>query len=65
MIDTFYKEFHESVNDAMQNTSRANRERLLGKDPKTSANVYAKLSKYGPMVQIEKTMMNKSQSMQE
>ncbi|HQQ21361.1 MAG TPA: topoisomerase C-terminal repeat-containing protein, partial [Bacteroidales bacterium] len=52
MIDTFYKGFHESVNQAMQHTSRANRERLLGQDPKTSANVYAKLGKYGPMVQI-------------
>ena len=52
MIDTFYKDFHESVEQAMQHTSRANRERLLGQDPKTSANVYAKLGKYGPMVQI-------------
>lgn len=51
MIDQFYLSFHQSIEDAMLNSNRASGERLLGQDPKTNANVYAKLGKYGPMVQ--------------
>ena len=52
MISQFYGDFHHSIEDAITYSTKASGERLLGADPKTNANVYAKLGKYGPMVQI-------------
>lgn len=52
MIGNFYERFHNSIETAISHSSKASGERLLGQDPKTTANVYAKLGKYGPMVQI-------------
>lgn len=52
MINQFYDDFHHSIEDAITYSTKASGERLLGSDPKTNANVYAKLGKYGPMVQI-------------
>ncbi|MBP1672553.1 MAG: topoisomerase [Bacteroidetes bacterium] len=52
MIDNFYNNFHHSIEEAISHSSKASGERLLGQDPKSMANVYAKLGKYGPMVQI-------------
>jgi len=52
MIDRFYGPFHKSVNDALEDEGRANGERLLGKDPKSGKNVYAKIGRFGPMIQI-------------
>lgn len=52
MINHFYGDFHHSIEDAITYSTKASGERLLGADPKTNANVYAKLGKYGPMVQI-------------
>ena len=52
MIENFYEGFHNSIETAISHSSKASGERLLGQDPKTMANVYAKLGKYGPMVQI-------------
>ena len=52
MINNFYGDFHHSIEDAITYSTKASGERLLGSDPKTNANVYAKLGKYGPMVQI-------------
>jgi DNA topoisomerase I len=52
MIDNFYNSFHHSIEEAISHSSKASGERLLGQDPKSMANVYAKLGKYGPMVQI-------------
>ena len=52
MINQFYGDFHQSIENAITYSTKASGERLLGADPKTNANVYAKLGKYGPMVQI-------------
>ena len=52
MMNQFYGDFHHSIEDAITYSTKASGERLLGADPKTNANVYAKLGKYGPMVQI-------------
>ena len=52
MIDQFYQNFHNSIENAISHSSKASGERLLGQDPKSLSNVYAKLGKYGPMVQI-------------
>ncbi|MCR4964470.1 MAG: type I DNA topoisomerase [Bacteroidales bacterium] len=52
MIERFYSDFHHSVDNALNYSSKASGERLLGYDPKTNEKVFAKLGKYGPMVQI-------------
>lgn len=52
MLQRFYGGFHQSVDNAMNFSTKANGERLIGYEPKTNAKVFARLGKYGPMVQI-------------
>lgn len=52
MIDSFYKPFHETTVHTEQNSERATGERLLGIDPSSGRNVYSRLGRFGPMVQI-------------
>lgn len=52
MIDGFYKPFHTKIENTEANSERGRSERLLGTDPKTGKNVYAKFGKYGPLIQI-------------
>lgn len=52
MLHSFYTPFHNEVEDTLENADRANGERLLGIDPTTGKNVYAKVGRYGPLVQI-------------
>ena len=52
MIKSFYKDFHPTVEDVSANAERAKGERLLGVDPESGKNVYARLGRFGAMVQI-------------
>lgn len=52
LLKNFYKDFHTNVQEVTEKAERAKGERLLGKDPETGKNVYAKLGRYGAMVQI-------------
>ncbi len=52
MIDKFYKEFHPTINETLEKADRVKGERLLGEDPESKKNVYAKIGRYGPMIQI-------------
>lgn len=52
MIKTFYTDFHSKVEDVATNAERAKGERLLGIDPESGKNVYARLGRFGAMVQI-------------
>jgi DNA topoisomerase-1 len=52
MLHSFYTPFHNEVETTLENADRANGERLLGIDPTTGKNVYAKVGRYGPLVQI-------------
>ena len=52
MIQRFYGDFHDSVDHALNYSTKASGERFLGYEPTTNAKVIAKLGKYGPMVQI-------------
>lgn len=52
MISRFYSPFHTSVETTLEESARANGERLLGVDPKSGKNVYARIGRFGPMVQI-------------
>ena len=51
-IKNFYSKFHEKVIDTTENADRFSGERLLGVDPESGKNVYARIGKFGPIVQI-------------
>ncbi len=51
-IGEFYKDFHPKVTETLKNTGKYHGEKLLGVDPDSGKNVYAKLGPYGAMVQI-------------
>lgn len=52
MLHSFYTPFHTEVETTLETADRANGERLLGVDPVSGKNVYAKVGRYGPLVQI-------------
>jgi DNA topoisomerase-1 len=52
MIRQFYNQFHPTVEQVTEKSEKVTGERLLGQDPKTGKNVYAKIGRYGPMVQM-------------
>lgn len=52
MIKKFYSGFHENVEDTLENSERATGARELGKDPGSGRPVYARIGRYGAMVQI-------------
>ncbi|MBO4281834.1 MAG: type I DNA topoisomerase [Bacteroidales bacterium] len=51
MMTAFYKNFHQSIETTLETSEKASGERLLGVDPATGYNVYAKLARYGAVVQ--------------
>ncbi len=52
MIADFYYPFHEKVEKTLKETGRDFGTRLLGDDPESGKPVYAKIGKYGPIIQI-------------
>ena len=52
MIKEFYSPFHKQVVETLETSERASGERLLGTDPKSGNNVYVRIGRFGPMVQI-------------
>jgi len=52
MLHSFYNPFHTEVETTLETAERATGERLLGLDPATGKNVYTKVGKFGPLVQI-------------
>ena len=48
----FYDNFHPKIEDVEEHAERATGERLLGVDPKSGKNVYARMGRYGAMIQI-------------
>ena len=55
MMTNFYSKFHPRIADVEENADRANGERLLGVDPKTGKNVYARIGRFGAMIQVGET----------
>ena len=51
----FYDNFHPKIEEVSENADRATGERLLGKDPKTGKNVYARIGRFGAIIQIGET----------
>lgn len=52
MISEFYESFHPQVIETTTKSKKHSGERLLGTDPQTGKNVYAKIGKFGLMLQI-------------
>ena len=55
VIDGFYQPFHRNIRQTQQTATRTTGSRLLGVDPKSGKNVYAKIGRYGTLVQIGET----------
>ncbi|MEG1934856.1 MAG: topoisomerase C-terminal repeat-containing protein, partial [Rikenellaceae bacterium] len=56
MINKFYTPFHKTVEQATKEDSYATTSnRMLGTDPATGKNVYARMGRFGAMVQIGET----------
>lgn len=52
MIKNFYDSFHATVEKTIEESERGNGERLLGVDPKTNKQVFVRIGRFGPMVQL-------------
>jgi DNA topoisomerase-1 len=52
MLESFYKPFHIHVENTVENSDRASGERVLGVDPVSGKNVYARIGRFGPVIQI-------------
>ncbi|MDP4281876.1 MAG: type I DNA topoisomerase [Bacteroidota bacterium] len=55
MIQDFYNPFHKQIETTQEQSKKVSGERLLGKDPASGENIYVKIGRYGPMVQIGET----------
>ncbi len=51
-IKEFYSDFHAKVVETTETAERHSGERKLGVDPVSGKNVYVRMAKYGPIVQI-------------
>lgn len=52
MLKEFYKPFHDNVEENMRKIERITGERLVGTDPQTGKPIYAKIGRFGPLVQL-------------
>lgn len=52
MIDTFYRSFHQKVEETLNRSEKKTGERPLGNDPVSGEPVSVKIGPYGPMAQI-------------
>jgi len=52
LIAHFYKPFHEQVDITLAKSRPTNAEKLLGTDPATGKNIYARIGRFGPLTQM-------------
>jgi DNA topoisomerase-1 len=52
MLAQFYGGFHKNVDDTLQNSDKVKKAHLLGIDEKTKKNIYVRLTRFGPAVQV-------------
>ena len=52
MIRDFYQPFHKRVDETLEKSKKQSGQRELGTDPKSGKKVYAKIGRYGAIVQI-------------
>ncbi len=58
MLSAFYTPFHANVEETTEKSERVTGLRHLGIDPKTSKNIYARMGRFGAMVQLGETPEN-------
>ncbi|MFT6716514.1 MAG: DNA topoisomerase-1 [Saprospiraceae bacterium] len=58
VLAAFYVPFHKTVEETTEKSERVTGLRELGVDPKTKKNVYARMGRYGAMVQLGETPEN-------
>ncbi|MCB0791879.1 MAG: type I DNA topoisomerase [Flavobacteriales bacterium] len=52
MIARFYKPFHATIGSVKETAEKATGARDLGKDPESGRTIYARIGRFGPMIQI-------------
>lgn len=55
MIKDFYEDFHKSIVNTNENSGKFSGEKFLGIDPESGKNVFVKVGRFGPVVQIGDT----------
>ena len=55
MLGEFYGPFHDKVIETQEKANKFSGEKLLGQDPETGKNVFVKIGRFGPMVQLGDT----------
>jgi len=55
MIDGFYVPFHKTVENTIEKSEKFSGEKLIGLDPASGKNVFVKIGRFGPIVQIGDT----------
>ncbi len=55
MIGDFYKTFHQQITITTDNSGKFSGEKKLGVDPESGKNVFVKVGRFGPVVQIGDT----------
>ncbi len=55
MIKEFYAPFHKKIESTQDQSGKYSGERLLGVDPESGKNVYAKIGRFGPLAQVGET----------
>ena len=51
VISDFYKSFHTEVEDSLQDREHTRSERFIGNDPATGKPIYARIGRFGPLLQ--------------
>ncbi len=52
VIHDFYQPFHQKVENTLKTSEKQKGQRLLGTDPKSGRKVYARIGRFGSMIQI-------------
>ncbi len=55
MIEAFYKPFHKRVETTIEKSEKFSGEKLLGQEPENGKNIFVKIGRFGPMVQMGDT----------
>ncbi len=55
MISEFYGPFHKKIENTTENAGKFTGEKLLGVDPASGKNVFVKVGRFGPMIQLGDT----------
>ena len=55
VVDKFYVPFHKNIRLTQQTSHRTSGSRLIGVDPRSGRNLYAKIGRYGTLVQLGDT----------